>query len=96
MGGSLTSTGYCLTQTPPKGAEYLIYAPEGGTFTVDVSAMSSHRTLAVEWFNPATGEVIHGEPIPAGSSAQAFTVPFGGDAVLYLVDSQGHATGEGR
>ena len=37
------------------GAEYLVYAPSGGSFTVDLSAMSSPRTLAVEWFNPSTG-----------------------------------------
>jgi len=45
-----------------------------------------------EWFNPSTGAVIAGESIPAGSSSQAFTPPFSGDAVLYLVDRAGHAT----
>lgn len=89
--GSLTSTGYCLAQTPAAGAEYLIYAPEGGRFTVNLSAMSSARTLAVEWFNPSTGAVIADQPIPAGSTAQPFTPPFDGDAVLYLVDAMGHA-----
>ena len=74
------------------GAEYLIYAPNGGSFTVNVSAMSSARTLNVEWFNPATGATTAGTPVPAGSSSRSFTPPFGGDAVLYLVDSAGHAT----
>lgn len=37
----LSSTGYCLAQTPPIGAEYLVYAPAGGQFTVDLSAMPS-------------------------------------------------------
>ena len=87
---SLSSTGYCLAQTPSAGAEYLIYAPSGGSFTVDVSAMSAHRTLAVQWFNPATGAASNGNPIRAGSSAQPFTPPFNGDAVLYLVDTEGH------
>jgi hypothetical protein len=27
---SLSSTGYCLAQTPPVGAEYLVYARAGG------------------------------------------------------------------
>src|SRR5262249_37595127 len=45
---SLCSTGYCLAQTPSVGAEYLVYSPGGGSFTVDVSAMSSARTLNVE------------------------------------------------
>ena len=89
---SLTSTGYCLAQTPPVGAEYLVYAPSGGSFTVDLSAMSGSRTLSVEWFNPSTGVATGGDRIPAGSSSQAFTPPFGGDAVLYLVDTAGHST----
>ena len=89
---SLSSTGFCLAQTPPAGAEYLIYAPADGSFTVNLSAMSRARTLAVEWFNPATGTVIAGEAVPSGSSAQLFTPPFSGDAVLYLVDTAGHST----
>ena len=93
---SLSSTGYCLAQTPPAGAEYLVYAPSGGSFTVDLSAMAASRKLAVEWFNPSTGTAIAGDPIPAGSSSQAFSAPFSGDAVLYLVDTAGHATAGGR
>jgi len=90
----VSSTGFCLAQTPSVGAEYLVYAPAGGSFTVDLSAMSSTRTLAVEWFNPATGTATPGESVPAGSSAHEFTPPFSGDAVLYLVDSAGHSTAE--
>jgi hypothetical protein len=88
----LCSTGYCLAQTPSVGAEYLVYAPSGGSFTVNLSAMPGSRTLAVEWFNPSTGATIAGDPIPSGSSSQAFTPPFNGDAMLYLVDTAGHAT----
>ena len=88
---SLCSTGNCLAQTPSVGAEYLVYAPAGGSFTVDLSAMSGARRLSVEWFNPLTGAAIAGDPIPAGSPSQSFTPPFGGDAVLYLVDTAGHA-----
>jgi hypothetical protein len=91
--GSLSSTRHCLAQTPAVGAEYLIYAPSGGSFTVDLSAMPATRTLAVEWFNPATGETMTTEPVKAGSSSQSFTPPFKGDAVLYLVDSRGHQRG---
>ena len=92
---SLCSTGYCLAQTASVGAEYLVYAPSGGSFTINLSAMSSSRTLAVEWFNPSTGATIIEMPIPAGSSSQSFTPPFSQDAVLYLVDTKGHA-GSGR
>jgi hypothetical protein len=90
---ALCSTGYCLAQTPSVGAEYLVYAPSGGSFTVNLSAMSGTRTLAVEWFNPSTGAVITGDPIRAGSSSQTFSPPFSGDAVLYLVDCAGRPAG---
>jgi hypothetical protein len=93
---SLSSPGYCLAQTPSIGAEYLVYAPSGAAFTVDLSAMSGSRRLRVEWFNPSTGIAIGGDPIPAGSSSQSFRPPFGGDAVLYLVDTAGHASSDRR
>jgi hypothetical protein len=86
----LCSTKYCLAQTPAAGAEYLVYAPAGGAFTIDLSAMPASRSLAVEWFNPATGQRTTQDPIPAGLSSQPFTPPFTGDAVLYLVDTLGH------
>jgi hypothetical protein len=88
--GSLCSTRFCLAQTPSVGAEYLVYAPSGGPFTVDLSAMSSSRRLAVEWFDPATATTIPQGPIPAGSRSRSFTPPFSGDAVLYLLDTAGH------
>lgn len=87
---SLCSTKYCLAQTPTVGAEYLIYAPHGNSFTVDLSAMPDSRMLSVEWFDPATEETIHQNPIPAGSHARLFSPPFSGDAMLYLVDTAGH------
>jgi hypothetical protein len=69
-GAKLSSTGYCLAQVPPVGAEYLVYAPSGGTFTVDLSAMPKSRRLSVEWFNPATGVAIAGDPVTAGAASQ--------------------------
>ena len=89
--GSLCSTGYCLAQTPAAGAEYLVYAPSGGSFTIDLSAMPASRRLKLEWFNPSTGAALAGNSVPGGSPAQSFTPPFSGDAVLYLVDIKGHA-----
>jgi hypothetical protein len=86
---SLSSTGYCLAQTPATGAEYLVYAPNGGSFTVDLRAMVSSRTLNVEWFDPGTGTTTSGGTVSAGS-VQSFSPPFSGDSVLYLVDSAGH------
>lgn len=77
--GELASTGYCLADP---GVEYLIYAPAGGSFTVNLSA--TRKPLHVEWFNPAGGKTITAGTVRGGNSAQPFTVPFGGDAILYL------------
>jgi hypothetical protein len=93
---ALSSTGYCLARTASAGAEYLVYAPSGGAFTVDLSAMPSSRKLAVEWFDPVTGTATAAATIAAGSPAQSFTSPFRGDAVLYLVDAAGRAAAEKR
>jgi hypothetical protein len=87
--GALCSTGFCLAQTPVQGAEYLAYAPAGGAFTMDISAMPISRMLAVEWFSPASGATVKQDPIRAGATAQIFRAPFSGDAVLYLVDAAG-------
>jgi hypothetical protein len=87
----LSTTGYCLAQTPARGAEYLIYAPSGSAFAVDLSAMTASRMLNVEWLNPATGERAVQGAISSGEQAHWFTPPFKGDAVLYLVDVEGHA-----
>ena len=92
----LSSTSYCLAQTPAQGAEYLVYAPTGGSFTVDLSAMPSSRNLAVEWFSPSTGATTTGDSIAAGSSSYSFTPPFSGDALLYLVDTAGHNAARGN
>jgi len=77
--GDLVSTQYCLADP---GIEYLVYLPEGGSVTVDLSVASV--PLAVEWFDPSTGE-----PSPAGTTTggagRRFAAPFNGDAVLYIV-----------
>jgi collagenase-like protein with putative collagen-binding domain len=86
--GSLSSTGYCLADDVATGAEYLVYAPNGGTLTVNLSATT--RVLNVEWFDPSSGTTTSGGTVTGGSSTQSFTSPFGGDAVLYLVDAAGH------
>ena len=85
----LSSTGYCIADPVSSGAEYLVYSPSGGSFRVNVSA--TKKTLNVEWFNPATGTSTTAGTVTGGSSSQSFTPPFNGDAVLYLVDSAGHA-----
>jgi hypothetical protein len=74
----LSSTSYCLA-TP--SAEYLIYIPEGGSVTVDLSA--SKVELDVEWFDPAQDKTSSAKPIPGGDK-RTFKAPFGGPAVIYL------------
>jgi hypothetical protein len=87
----LSSTGHCLANNVAVGGEFLIYAPGGGTFTVNLSAQSG-RLMNVEWFDPATNGVNSTTTYTATSStAQSFTTPAGmTDAVLYIVDAAGH------
>lgn len=81
--GDLASSGYCLANPVADGAEYLVYLPDGGAVTVDLSA--SPGKLAVEWFNPSTGEKKH-ERMTTGGAERSFTAPFSGDAVLHIWD----------
>jgi hypothetical protein len=86
----LATTGFCLVQS---GQKYLVYLPPGQE-TVDSSSHGSNPVvtmnlsdssgvLAVEWFNPRTGETIQGKTILGGGS-RTLVAPFEGDAVLYL------------
>ena len=79
--GNLTSTGYCLANAAAKDAAYLVYLPDGGEATVDLSAAAG--TLAVEWFDPKAGKAQAGEPVEGGAR-RTFKAPFAGDAVLFL------------
>lgn len=79
--GDLCSTDYCLANPVATNAEYLVYLPNGGSATVDLSGASG--SLTVEWFNPETGGRMAGGTTNGGAS-RSFTAPFSGDAVLYL------------
>jgi hypothetical protein len=74
----LASTSFCLANP---GTEYLVYLPDGGEVTVDLSDASA--MLDVEWFNPNTGETTSAEAAVGGESRE-FKAPFSGDAVLYI------------
>lgn len=76
----LATTRYCLARRGKKG-EYLVYAPAGGTFVVNLSGTPGR--LKVEWFNPTTGKVVS-RRVADGNAVRSFTTPFAGDAVLYL------------
>jgi hypothetical protein len=79
--GNLTSTGHALVNTDAGNAEYLVYAPSGGSFAVNVIGYG--RQYAVEWMNPQTG-IKTKEPNVKGGTTITLNAPFSGDAVLYL------------
>jgi hypothetical protein len=84
---SLASTGYCLANAVADDATYLVYAPEGGEFKVDLAA-TTHE-LQVEWFDPETGaSQLNGTIM--GGGVHSFTSPLPGDALLYLHEKSGH------
>ncbi len=75
---NLASTKYCLAQP---GVAYIVYLPDGGEVTVDLSAASG--TFQVEWVPPGEGTTTPGQPATGGAK-QSFTAPFSGSAVLFL------------
>jgi hypothetical protein len=76
--GRLASSAYCLANP---GSEYVVYLPDGGSVTVDLSAGTGR--LAVEWIDPGMGSVHPGDPVTGGAPRE-LTAPFEGDAVLYI------------
>lgn len=77
----LSSTRHVLAHANSPSPEFLVYAPTGGKFTLDLSG--SAGSFSVEWMNPSTGAKIAGEAANGGSK-KTFVPPFDGDAVLYL------------
>jgi hypothetical protein len=77
----ISGTAYCLANI---GEEYVIYLPNGGAITVDLSGVAD--TLFVGWYDPNDGTYIYEEPVAGGGNV-VFTPPFGGDAVLHLLKS---------
>jgi hypothetical protein len=75
---ALSSSRYCLANA---GKEYLVYLPDGGNVTVDLTAAQGE--LRCEWFNPADGESIATDAVRGGGRRE-FKAPFAGAAVLYL------------
>ncbi len=74
----LASTKYCLAKA---GSAYIVYLPEGGEVTVDLSA--AEGALAAEWIHPTEGKSTPAEPV-AGGAKRKLKAPFAGPAVLYL------------
>jgi hypothetical protein len=79
---SLVSGGaeaYCLTEV---GRQYLVYAPDGGTVSVDLSTVSGR--FFVEWLDPSTGDYVSRPMVNAGG-IRTFESPSAQDYVLMLV-----------
>jgi hypothetical protein len=77
--GDLVSTRYCLASP---GREYLVYFPQGGTATLDLT--DAKGELDVEWYLPVVDRTLVGPEPLVGGRHEVITAPFSGDAVLYL------------
>ena len=80
---ALASSRYCLANP---GVEYLVYLPEGGDVTVDLS--ESRKAFSARWLNVATGAETDGASANGGGQRR-FTAPLKGDAVLHLLVADG-------
>jgi hypothetical protein len=87
---ALASRRYCLADP---GREYLIYLPDGGEVTVDLSASSG--ALMLEWMHPVTGAITQGGTT-SGGARRSFTAPFSGDAVLRVYRSSNGPKGPAK
>ncbi len=74
----LSSTGCCLAE---RGKQYIVYAPDGGAFTVDLS--DAKGPLSGEWLNPVTGGSVPCAPVVGGKKVE-FVTPFDNDGVLFV------------
>lgn len=72
------STKFCLANP---GKQYLVYLPQGGEVTVDLTAASG--TLAVEWLQLTQHRVIRASAV-SGGSKRTLQAPLAGAAVLFL------------
>jgi len=75
----LSSTGYCLANI---GKEYLVYAPNGGEVTIDLT--DAEGKLIGEWFNPNNGTVT-ASGIELNKGKVTLKPNFDGDAVLFVI-----------
>lgn len=72
----VASTGYCLANP---GKEYIVYAPEGGEVTVDLTPAKG--ALRAEWIHPVDGTVAPAQEVQGGAK-RTLKAPWDGHAVL--------------
>ena len=75
---TVASSGYCLFH---EGREYIVYLPEGGEVTVDLTP--ARGSLKVRWVHPVSGAVTPAASVE-GTSKRSFRAPWDGHAVLHL------------
>jgi hypothetical protein len=83
---ALASSRYCLADP---GKEYLVYLPDGGEISVDVSAVKG--ALRAEWFDPRSGKNRPGDAVEGGAK-RAFPAPDTSDWVLRLTTASSGAS----
>lgn len=74
----LASSKYCLAAP---GKEYVVYLPQGGEVTVDLSSVKGD--FAAEWIDPVTGAASRAEDA-AGGTKRSWKPPVAGEAVFHL------------
>ncbi len=74
----LASSGYCVASV---GEEYIVYAPEGGEITVDLT--QGKRRLKAYWVHPVDGTTTPVGDV-VGGEKRAFRAPWEGQSVLLL------------
>jgi hypothetical protein len=77
----LSSTGYCLAKVSNASPEYMVYAPTGASFTVDLSGAPGSRT--VEWIDLGASAQLPGAPVMGGAVVQ-FVPPDTSGVVLHI------------
>jgi len=82
--GDLSSTGFALAD--PADGEFIVYAPSGGAFAVDLSG-AAERVLGARWINVSDGAVVDAPSVAGGGASRSFTAPFAGAAALILTDA---------
>jgi collagenase-like protein with putative collagen-binding domain len=79
--GDLSSTGFAIAD--PVDGDFVVYAPKGGAFTLDLSGARGKR-LAARWVDTGAGTVSEGGVVEGGSASQSFAAPAGRAAALVL------------
>jgi hypothetical protein len=82
--GRLASTGVCLANA---GVEYVVYAPQGNAFTVNLTA-AKNTTFVARWYDPRRGQFHEAGRVTGGDAAQPFAPPVQDDTVLDLTREQ--------